>query len=446
MTAPAPNADMLFHDFLRGGRFDRPADLLAGFLGYAGPMFPGVQKKLADTLNSLRSDGAETLKPMDVLDGHLRLRPTWLAELDPPRQTDAVYFSVAGDDPAGREVLASEPNPFAKMGLPRNIRSSKPVRPALVLHSQRPEEVLVRPYTHMAVSPSRGVFHPALSARGLPRAMRDDVPTRPLDGPLFIARDHFPATNIAHILLDGVTRILMFCANIPADLVARTTILMGNPRDPFWVGLIPVLCDITDLRHDQFLFVDAPVRLQPNDQVMALSDAFLDRGHPALYGNPQILQVTRSAFARAGLERADGPRRIFVSRADARLRRILNEDALFAALEPLGFARVTLTGIPLCDQFALFANAEAVVAPHGAGLAHVLFCQPGTKVVELFHPDNGTDAFGQVACSIGLSYRFCVGQPTLTPRKGDRVPVDRLDYRIPPKKVVRILRNLGLED
>jgi Glycosyltransferase 61 len=78
------------------------------------------------------------------------------------------------------------------------------------------------------------------------------------------------------------------------------------------------------------------------------------------------------------------PKRIYISRNDARLRRVSNEDRLMAILESRGFTRVTLGGMPMARQVQHFRQAEAIVAPHGAGLAHLAWCKPGTKAIEFF--------------------------------------------------------------
>jgi hypothetical protein len=92
----------------------------------------------------------------------------------------------------------------------------------------------------------------------------------------------------------------------------------------------------------------------------------------------------------ANTEPADEtPTRIYVSRKDARLRRVLNEESLIAALQSRGFARVVLSRMPIARQVRLFRSAEAVVAPHGAGLAHIAWCRPGTKIIEFFPSPDG---------------------------------------------------------
>lgn len=65
--------------------------------------------------------------------------------------------------------------------------------------------------------------------------------------------------------------------------------------------------------------------------------------------------------------------RIYISRARARVRRVSNEAAVLDVLRPLGFRPWYLEDLPLAEQVRLFRDAEAVIAPHGAGLANLLF-------------------------------------------------------------------------
>ncbi|MBD1921548.1 glycosyltransferase family 61 protein [Microcoleus sp. FACHB-831] len=50
-------------------------------------------------------------------------------------------------------------------------------------------------------------------------------------------------------------------------------------------------------------------------------------------------------------------------------------------LKKFGFEQVTLESLSVSDQAALFSSAQVVIAPHGAGLSNVVFCNRGTKVI-----------------------------------------------------------------
>jgi capsular polysaccharide biosynthesis protein len=92
-----------------------------------------------------------------------------------------------------------------------------------------------------------------------------------------------------------------------------------------------------------------------------------------------------------------------ISRAGAANRRILNEADLLQALSPLGFERYRLEALPIEEQIALFQDAECVVAPHGAGLANLVFA-PETAVVELFAADYIVPHYYLLCKAVGASY------------------------------------------
>lgn len=75
-------------------------------------------------------------------------------------------------------------------------------------------------------------------------------------------------------------------------------------------------------------------------------------------------------------------RRIYVRRRPGG-RCPANEQELEALLVQRGFECFSLERMRVRDQIRLFAEAEMVVAPHGAGLTNLLFASPFTRVLEL---------------------------------------------------------------
>jgi capsular polysaccharide biosynthesis protein len=104
-------------------------------------------------------------------------------------------------------------------------------------------------------------------------------------------------------------------------------------------------------------------------------------------------------------------RRLYVSRKRAAVRRILNEADFETLLRDNGFTTVHLESSSWSEQVAMFAAAEVVLAPHGAALANIAFCQPGTVVAELGTPAGYRDFFLQLAASAGLTYRYLEARP-----------------------------------
>ena len=89
----------------------------------------------------------------------------------------------------------------------------------------------------------------------------------------------------------------------------------------------------------------------------------------------------RIAAMYAGV-RSPRTRRLLVARKGP-TRTIHNIEQLQAFLSRYDFETVYLEGLSMLDQILLFQSAEFIISPHGAGLANLLFCEPGTKVIEL---------------------------------------------------------------
>jgi capsular polysaccharide biosynthesis protein len=104
----------------------------------------------------------------------------------------------------------------------------------------------------------------------------------------------------------------------------------------------------------------------------------------------------------------DQPRRIYLSRRGVPTRRVANEEAVLALLEPHGFVAVQSEQLSLGEQIALFRGATHIVAPHGASLTNLLHARE-CNVLELFQAGHGVRPdFFQLAMIKGLHYRHLV--------------------------------------
>jgi hypothetical protein len=107
-----------------------------------------------------------------------------------------------------------------------------------------------------------------------------------------------------------------------------------------------------------------------------------DRGvGSGLHWNPELLAFLRR---RLRLDFSARPtRRIFISRKNARWRRLLNEEEVVSVLQPLGFEIVDPGAMTLDEQLDLAASSQIIVGALGAGIYFFLFAPEGTPVVEL---------------------------------------------------------------
>jgi tetratricopeptide (TPR) repeat protein/capsular polysaccharide biosynthesis protein len=102
--------------------------------------------------------------------------------------------------------------------------------------------------------------------------------------------------------------------------------------------------------------------------------------------------------------------RIYISRQQASYRRIVNEDEIISFLETFGFCTVKLETMSVAEQAACLAAAKVVVAPHGAGLTNLVFCTPGTKVIEIFSPIYVPYCYWMISNLCGLEHYYLIGE------------------------------------
>ena len=134
------------------------------------------------------------------------------------------------------------------------------------------------------------------------------------------------------------------------------------------------------------------------------------------------------------LPRPDGPRhRVYVDRAGAETRRLINATEVEKVLQRHGFQSVQLETLTFQEQYTALANAEAVVGVHGAGLANILFCQPGTPVIEILPPRYATPAFWYAAGHCGLPYHPIVASDDGSGAQDEKaIPPARADIWLCP--------------
>jgi capsular polysaccharide biosynthesis protein len=113
---------------------------------------------------------------------------------------------------------------------------------------------------------------------------------------------------------------------------------------------------------------------------------------------------------------AGARRRLYLSRSLAQTRRIRNEDDVVEALSRFGFETVYPERLTFEQQVALFSSAEAVVAPHGAGMSNIVFGER-LAVLEFLQPQYLNLCYYALAGSCRHDYWYLLAEPCGRPRK-----------------------------
>lgn len=97
---------------------------------------------------------------------------------------------------------------------------------------------------------------------------------------------------------------------------------------------------------------------------------------------------------------------IYVSRRNSS-RSFDNEAELEQVLSMRGFQIVFLEKMKFTDQVELFNNAAVLVAPHGAGLANIVWCSPNTKIIEMYTDMVFNDCFSRLSSQVSCEH-YCL--------------------------------------
>jgi capsular polysaccharide biosynthesis protein len=104
------------------------------------------------------------------------------------------------------------------------------------------------------------------------------------------------------------------------------------------------------------------------------------------------------------------PKRFYIDRREAGARKVTNEDEVISALAMLGVVPIALERLSIKAQVGLFRDAELIIAPHGAGLANLIWSRPACSVLELLMDAYVNWGFRHLAAMKGLNYDCILGR------------------------------------
>ncbi|WP_282171261.1 glycosyltransferase family 61 protein [Cytobacillus firmus] len=124
--------------------------------------------------------------------------------------------------------------------------------------------------------------------------------------------------------------------------------------------------------------------------------------------------------------------RIYISREDKNTRTVINQGEVMNILDKYGFKKIVLAPLSLEKKINIFNSAKYIVAPHGAGLVHIAFCNPGTKILEFSPKTYRNPVFGIMSHHTNLDYYRLICDIEKPPRQHpgyDNIIVDTQDFQ-----------------
>ncbi|WP_010502993.1 glycosyltransferase family 61 protein [Paenibacillus elgii] len=136
-------------------------------------------------------------------------------------------------------------------------------------------------------------------------------------------------------------------------------------------------------------------------------------------------------------DRLENNEYIYISRENAKYRKVINEEEVISHLNGFGFKKVTLESMKVSQQVQLFSCAKFIIAPHGAGLTNLVFSKPGTKVIELFNPHYMPSYYWMISNHVQLNYYYLVC-------KAEHLNSAASDYKVNIDKLLETIKYAGL--
>lgn len=233
-------------------------------------------------------------------------------------------------------------------------------------------------------------------------------------------------SNYFHFLLNSVAR-LVYVAAMP-ELSPQYYVVSGA---------------VTDFTADTFaLFGISRDRLRGIEEGRVIRPERLVA--PPLVHHPFVVPAHVCEFIRSQvLAHVPAPsgarRRIMIDRSDATSRRIVNFTELQPVLEEFNIELVRLKGRPVREQAQVFRDAELVIANHGAALTNLVFCDPGTRVLQVLAPGMMEREYRTICQHRGLRHDYLVADFAIATDRS--LPLKQRDLQLSAAELRSVLAN-----
>ncbi|MDO6391119.1 glycosyltransferase family 61 protein [Pontibacter sp. BT731] len=205
-------------------------------------------------------------------------------------------------------------------------------------------------------------------------------------------------------------------------------VIMRRDMAPYQLQTLAFV--LKDYPHAEVVFIDKREKWQVGKFVLP---SFIANAQSGYLPRDVADWLRHKVWQGYGVQQGSRRRRLYISRANAKTRRVLNEQDLLPLITRYGFEVVRAEELTYQQQVQLFFEAETVIAPHGAGLTNLLFSEH-CQVLE-FHPANLIKTHYFLLCK-ALDFRYSAMVGTA----GDKLE----NYTIPVQEVDLWLNGIGV--
>jgi len=131
-------------------------------------------------------------------------------------------------------------------------------------------------------------------------------------------------------------------------------------------------------------------------------------------------------------------KKIFITRASAKHRRVINEKELFEIAQDFGFILTDIGSLSIKQQLLLGKETSHIISPMGANSSFFLFAQEHAKMLEMSTPGSKMNVMGAFAHASSIQYRQIIGKAVAK----DSISKLDYDYVVDPLKFSKELQIL----
>jgi capsular polysaccharide biosynthesis protein len=140
--------------------------------------------------------------------------------------------------------------------------------------------------------------------------------------------------------------------------------------------------------------------------------------------NEPLMHFFRNIFLQGESPVSQPYRLLYISRDNAKRRKIKNEEDVFGLLKLKGFEKVNLEDMKLMDQVKLFQEARMVIGCHGAGLTNIMFMPKNQTVIELKSTNNNYWCYFSLARVFDLKYFYSLNNGHVDNHRDADIDID----------------------
>ena len=194
---------------------------------------------------------------------------------------------------------------------------------------------------------------------------------------VIVLHDRWSVTNYFHWVTESLVKLLLVRDRIEYNGVP---VIIPEHAAPFVIQSI------------RLLDPNRPIVMMPSDKlVWVKSSVHVDYSRLSGTHDPDMVRRVADEVLRCAApfdNKNTGDNALYVSRDDAKCRKITNEKNLLLTLNQNKIQVVKLSGMDFIAQVNLFRKCKLLISPHGAGLTNGIFMPIDSKVIEITSSDK----------------------------------------------------------